>query len=671
MLKVAAGGASGSLNFQGTWDASTNTPTLTSGIGTKGYYYVVSVAGNTNLDGVTDWQVGDWAVFNGVIWQKVDNTDLVQSVNGQTGVVVLGPTDVGATPNTAYVIADGLLSGGGRLTGNVTVSLSSVPVANVPGAVPNTTTITAGGLLSGGGNLASNVTISLVSVPLANVAGAGTMAAQNADNVAITGGTAGNLSLSNTTIDGAAPYIQFANGATVTVAAGRMWYDGSTGDFNLGMGGGNITQQIGEELYRYGKASVAITDSPLKIVYKTGVVGASGNITFAPTIAGITDPDLILGCATENITIGNFGRITTYGVIHGITTDGVAYGETWVDGDDIWYNPVTGNPTKVKPVAPYMKLMVGTVINAAGGGAGSFIVKIGSSSTLGGTDSNVQLSGNPTNNSFLTYDSSVSYWKDVTPTAARTSLGLGTISTQDANNVAITGGTISGVNISTSNVTIDKVTTSNLVVSALTGYMYANGAGNVTASATIPVASVTGAVPNTVTITAGTGLTGGGNLSANLSLAVVANSTNQKVTIKNNGVLVASEGGINLIPGGNVTIATADDSANNAVNVTLTATGGVTLSSATGNSTFYVGLANATSGTLTTEFVNLSVNYNPSTLQLNSGIVGATEGIIVNAQTNTQSYSIPSSYNAMTAGPFTVANSTTITVPDGSVWTIV
>ena len=59
MLKVAAGGASGSLNYQGTWNASTNTPTLQSGIGTKGYYYLVSVAGTTNLDGITDWQVND------------------------------------------------------------------------------------------------------------------------------------------------------------------------------------------------------------------------------------------------------------------------------------------------------------------------------------------------------------------------------------------------------------------------------------------------------------------------------------------------------------------------------------------------------------------------------------------------------------------------------------
>jgi hypothetical protein len=79
---------------------------------------------------------------------------------------------------------------------------------------------------------------------------------------------------------------QFSNGAAVTLAAGKMWYDGSTGAWNLGMGNGNITQQIGEEIFVYGKASAAITDSPLQIVYHTGTVGAS-----RPAAPGRSDDD--------------------------------------------------------------------------------------------------------------------------------------------------------------------------------------------------------------------------------------------------------------------------------------------------------------------------------------------------------------------------------------------
>jgi hypothetical protein len=91
----------GALSYQGTWNASTNTPTLTSSVGTKGYYYVVNVAGSTNLNGITDWQVGDWAVYNGSAWQKIDNTDAVTSVNGYTGTVVLNATDVGAVSSVS------------------------------------------------------------------------------------------------------------------------------------------------------------------------------------------------------------------------------------------------------------------------------------------------------------------------------------------------------------------------------------------------------------------------------------------------------------------------------------------------------------------------------------------------------------------------------------------
>lgn len=236
MLKTVSplGNIIGALVYKGTWDAATNNPFLQSGVGSKGDYYYVSVSGSTNLDGITDWKVGDFAVFNGTTWQKIDNTDAIQSVNGQVGVVVLGPNDVGATANTTYVLATGLLSGGGRLNANATVTLTSVPVANVPGAVPNTVNVIAGtGLigggaltgnvtliasgipvanvsgavpntvnviagtgLAGGGALTGNVTLAVGSVPVANISGLGTMATQNANAVTITGG---NVTLTTAT----------------------------------------------------------------------------------------------------------------------------------------------------------------------------------------------------------------------------------------------------------------------------------------------------------------------------------------------------------------------------------------------------------------------------------------------------------------------------------------
>ena len=116
----------GDLNYQGTWNATTNSPILTSSVGTKGFYYVVSVAGTTTLNGISDWQIGDWAVFNGTVWQKIDNTDAVTSVNGYTGTVVLNAADVGAVPYTGATGA---------------VDLNAKTLVNVSNLGVNTTTV--------------------------------------------------------------------------------------------------------------------------------------------------------------------------------------------------------------------------------------------------------------------------------------------------------------------------------------------------------------------------------------------------------------------------------------------------------------------------------------------------------------------------------------------------
>ena len=94
----------GSTIYKGTWNASTNTPTLTSGVGTRGWYYIVSVAGTTNLDGITDWFIGDWAIFDGTAWQQVDNTDAVVSVNGQTGAVSLTTDNIPEGSTNQYFL---------------------------------------------------------------------------------------------------------------------------------------------------------------------------------------------------------------------------------------------------------------------------------------------------------------------------------------------------------------------------------------------------------------------------------------------------------------------------------------------------------------------------------------------------------------------------------------
>lgn len=66
----------GPFIYQGTWNASTNSPTIPAAAsGNKGQVYIVSTAGSTAIDGESDWKVKDWIVSDGTAWNKIDNTE--------------------------------------------------------------------------------------------------------------------------------------------------------------------------------------------------------------------------------------------------------------------------------------------------------------------------------------------------------------------------------------------------------------------------------------------------------------------------------------------------------------------------------------------------------------------------------------------------------------------
>ena len=204
----------GALSYQGTWNASTNTPTLTSSVGTKGYYYVVNVAGSTNLNGITDWQVGDWAVYNGTAWQKIDNTDAVTSVNGYTGTVVLTQTDISGTVPTSRTITAGTgLSGGGDLSANRTLAIANTTVTAASyGSTSKTLTAT----VNAQGQLTALADAN-IAITNTQVSGLGTMSTQNANAVAITGGTVNGTSIGATTAStGAFTYLSTSGSTSTT-----------------------------------------------------------------------------------------------------------------------------------------------------------------------------------------------------------------------------------------------------------------------------------------------------------------------------------------------------------------------------------------------------------------------------------------------------------------------
>lgn len=117
------------MTFEGQWNANTNTPALADGTGNAGDVWRANVAGTTNFgSGAITFNLGDWAVYNGAIWEYAANSNLVMSVNGQQGVVVLTTTNIAEGTNLyftdARVIAapiTGFTSGAGVLSATDTI----------------------------------------------------------------------------------------------------------------------------------------------------------------------------------------------------------------------------------------------------------------------------------------------------------------------------------------------------------------------------------------------------------------------------------------------------------------------------------------------------------------------------------------------------------------------
>lgn len=577
---------------------------------------------------ISDTYAGQTSITTlGTIGTGVWHGSVVDVAYGGTGAATFTAGYVKANGTTAFTtvatIPNTDITGLGTMS---TQNANNVAITGGSSAVSTLKTLGLTGYLYG--NDTSAVTAS-TTIPNTAITGLGTMSTQNANAVAITGGTITGLT------NLGADYLQFNTAATVSAAVGKIWWDGGT-TVNVGMTT-NVVGRVNETLYTYIKASAAITKGD--VVVQDGAVGASGVLKAKPAPLNTTNSVTILGIAAEDIALNSFGLIQTHGYLTGLNTTGSSVGETWADGDLLYYNPsYVGGLTKVKPTSPSIKLPMCEVVNAGSGGSGSLYITIGASSVLGGTDSNVQF-GTLSNGDMIQYNSTLGYWTNV----ATSTLSVGT-----ATNLAGGGagyipyqsgaGATSFLSAGTSGQVLTSngssaptwstptayATVTDDTTSAGTRYpLFANQTtGNLateyTSSTKLQYVPSTGILTATGFSGSGANLTSlpAGQLSGTIPSAVLGNST---VYIGTTGIALNRASASQTLTG--VSIDGSAGSAGTATDATNAVNVGVTDNTST-NSDYYPTFVTNTTGNLPITVSSTKLKYNPST-----GVLTATGGV--------------------------------------------
>ena len=199
-----------------------------------------------------------------------------------------------------------------------------------------------------------------------------------------------------------------------TVAEGTMQWNSSDGTVDIGLKGGNVVLQVGQETVYEVRNETGTQIPNGTAVYANGVTAGSGRITAAPYVAdGSVRENRFLGLATENISNGVNGFVTHFGYVRGLDTRGTSSSsisvgdETWAVGDVLYVHPtVAGKLTNVKP---QHEITVAIIITRHQS-SGILFVRPSSGGHL--EDIHDVAISSVANNDGLFYESSTSLWKN-------------------------------------------------------------------------------------------------------------------------------------------------------------------------------------------------------------------------------------------------------------------
>lgn len=208
-------------------------------------------------------------------------------------------------------------------------------------------------------------------------------------------------------------YVKFDTAAGLTAGVGELVYNDQDGTLDLGLKGGNVTLQLGQEqilrVVNKTATNIDLLESNYQAVRVTGAQGNRLKVDLAQATNDLLSAETI-GLVTETITNNQEGFITTSGLVRGINTTGSLQGETWADGDMLYLSPiVAGQITNIKPSAPNHLIVMGYVIRAHDT-QGQIFVKVDNGYEIDELH-NVKIN-DATNSQTLVYNSSLGVWEN-------------------------------------------------------------------------------------------------------------------------------------------------------------------------------------------------------------------------------------------------------------------
>jgi hypothetical protein len=199
-----------------------------------------------------------------------------------------------------------------------------------------------------------------------------------------------------------------------TLAEGTMQWNSSDGTVDIGLKGGNVVLQVGQETVYEVRNETGTQIPNGTAVYANGVTAGSSRITAAPYVAdGSVRENRFLGLATENISNGVNGFVTHFGYVRGLDTRGTSSSsisvgdETWAVGDILYVHPTV--PGKLTNVKPQHEITVAIIITRHQS-SGILFVRPSSGGHL--EDIHDVAISSIANNQGLFYESSTSLWKN-------------------------------------------------------------------------------------------------------------------------------------------------------------------------------------------------------------------------------------------------------------------